>query len=283
MSNETPAEREERLQRQEERLQKAHERRSNPPPSVSHSSGGGLGNIGSFFAEHKIGMIVGLAAAIVLYIFWKNNSSSSGANNSPNYAGATGSGILPSDLQTALDQLTQQYNNIQNELATGSGSSSGSGSGSGGGSGGGGSTNVANAPFNSEPSLLPAGWTITKDNNGDWIATNPDQSTGAGKFPFIDLSKLFPGIQITAGGNGRMWYQLPGWSNQQMLTDPGATGTFINQLGNGNFVNPTTSNPPIGQINGGIPPGNGGGANPNLVNYGIGNPNVAKSTYIRSA
>lgn len=288
--SETPSEREERLTHQEERLQKAHQRRMEQEPSGSSGGGGGIGKIGLFLSEHKTGVIIGIAAAVVLFIFIKNQQSSS-ANQSPNFAGGTQSGALPSDLQTALDQLTQQYNTIETQLgnlqtgsgngsgsgSNGGGSGSGSGGGSGGGSGsggsggggnggssGGGSTPVANAPFNSEPSLLPSGWTIQKGtipgSTNNWYAFSNDNQHA------INLSQLFPGIQVTYGSGGRVWYQLPGWANQQALTGPGETGGFLSTLTNGSWNNNGTPNPPAGSSN-----FNGG------TNYSASNPNVKNS------
>lgn len=121
---ETPSEKEDRLQRQEERLEKAHERvkeqRSLPKPS-SGGGGGGLGSamggIAGFFGEHKIVMFaIGLTvvAVAVLYANRKSFSSSNApSNQAPDWSQ---SGVAPSGIQFAFDQLTQQLNNIQSQL-----------------------------------------------------------------------------------------------------------------------------------------------------------------------
>lgn len=114
MADETPGEREQRLQMAEERLQKQHQRtmesRQNPP-----STGGVGAGVGGFFAtlgDHKfilIGAVLGIA--IVAYVIFKGRASS---QNTANQQGALGNaGYQDSGVAYALTQLGQQLNNLQ--------------------------------------------------------------------------------------------------------------------------------------------------------------------------
>lgn len=123
---ESPSEKEDRLQRQEERLQKAHERikEQRELPAREPSGGGGgfshaMGGLFGFFGEHKIILFaVGITVVAVAVLYANRKSLSSGStsasNQSPDWSQ---SGVAPSGIQMAFDQLTQQLNNIQSQLA----------------------------------------------------------------------------------------------------------------------------------------------------------------------
>ena len=85
--------------------------------------------------------------------------------------------------------------------------------------------NPSGAGFNTLPQLLPNGIPITQYhgvptwnsntgvlwNPGDWLAKLTNGT-------FLDLSHKYPGIQVTYGSGGRVWYKRPGMANQQLLT-----------------------------------------------------------------
>jgi hypothetical protein len=233
MADETPQEQEERLNRREERLARQHERLKDPPPkggggSSGGRSGGGIGaglaGIGAFFAEHKITVvIVAVAGAIVLIgLYLQNKNSSTTAANAAN---TTGQAQNPAyqDVGTAmsLDQLTQQLNAIQQQLAN---------------------QNTTTTTPTKPPTPWPKPW---QSGNGPqpkqtgnpqpWPASSGllgpnvrimivngqyeyrSPSTG-GMFRNVPLPG---GTQYKPGGGGRYYYELPGTTQWKTLTSGG--------------------------------------------------------------
>ena len=119
MADETPAEREERLQRQEERLAKQHERLSNPPPARGGGGGGGgkfLAGIGGFIGEHKI-IVIGIGLGIVAFVIYMSYRNSNNTTNGSNAQGSLGNaGYQDQGTAYALTQLSQQMDALQNQL-----------------------------------------------------------------------------------------------------------------------------------------------------------------------
>src|SRR6266436_6321551 len=80
MADESPSEREDRLQRSEERLQKQHGRLMEQP-SPKTGSGGRFGKaasgVFSFFGEHKLIVFMAIRVAVVLYVVVKSKSNTS--------------------------------------------------------------------------------------------------------------------------------------------------------------------------------------------------------------
>lgn len=115
MSEETPAEREERLQRAEERLGKQHNRLMEQPPSGGGGGGGGFKGFFSNLGEHKvmlIGAIVGIA--FVIYVIYKGRVN---PTTTANQQGSLGNaGYQDSGVAYALTQLGQQLNNLQAQM-----------------------------------------------------------------------------------------------------------------------------------------------------------------------
>jgi hypothetical protein len=128
MADETPQEKEERLQKQEERLQKQHvrlkERASLPKGGGSSGGGGGggkgFGEVFSFLAEHKITMFVvgGVAvlAAVIYFINSSGNGNNTGSTSANTPTQLANSGYQDAGTAYALDQLTTELQNIQNEI-----------------------------------------------------------------------------------------------------------------------------------------------------------------------
>lgn len=115
MFEESPSEKQERLERHEELMQKRDERLSSQtrpaPVHGSSSIGSGLGDFVGALQEHKMIIVGGgIALIVVLYIMGKSNSSSSSANNgTANAAGDyASSGIMTSNISSALDAINQQ-------------------------------------------------------------------------------------------------------------------------------------------------------------------------------
>lgn len=118
MADESPSEREERLQRQEERLQHQHERvkemRTMPKTS---SVGSALAGIGSFFGEHKLIVAAVIGFGVVAYIIMRNRQTSV-PNSAVAQPGSLGnSGYQDSGTAYALTNLGQELNNLQATLA----------------------------------------------------------------------------------------------------------------------------------------------------------------------
>lgn len=170
MLEETPAEKEERLQRREERLQRQHERLKEGVPhnSGGWKSSGGLKEVFSFFEEHKI-ITIAVIAIILLLVglnFFNNQSgtvATSGPNASPDYAA---SGYMSSGTASALDNINSTLQAMMSQISSlgqqqASSSSSGSsttGSGtssSPGGSSSTGSSGPSGSPKNPTGPLPP--------------------------------------------------------------------------------------------------------------------------------
>lgn len=154
MADETPAEREERLQKAEDRLQRAKERHKEEAAVPEKTRGGGgfgkaVAGIGSFFGEHKIIILAVVGFGIVAYIIYKSQSGATTANTA-NQQGSL-AGQQDANTASALDSLQTQLNNLAatvSNIPAGpagpagppgpvGGSGGGAGGGSGGGSGGG--------------------------------------------------------------------------------------------------------------------------------------------------
>jgi hypothetical protein len=114
MAEESPSEREDRLQRAEERLQKQHTRLSDPPPKTS--VGSTFGGVASFFGEHKMLIFIGIGIAVVIYVLFQSRNNNASNTNSTSQTAGTGSlanaGYQDQGTAYALTQLGQQLNNL---------------------------------------------------------------------------------------------------------------------------------------------------------------------------
>lgn len=118
MADESPSEREERLQQQEERLQRQHERLMEKPPVQGGKSGGVgkfFGGLAAGFGEHKVAILAVVGIAIVLFVIIQMKKGSSAGPG--NQQGSLQS-YPTADVATAIDQLTQQQEATQNQLTT---------------------------------------------------------------------------------------------------------------------------------------------------------------------
>lgn len=267
MAEETPSEREERLQRQEERLKSQHERLSNPPPARESGGGGGgaLSGIGTFFAEHKVAVIVTggiLLVAVVIYYLSQQGAQGSAATPSNEQGSLGNAGYQDQGVAYALTQLGQQLNNLNTAFSnvaqggttttppatTPPAGTTDTGTNPPPTQGGTGQT--ASAPFNLDLSQF-GNMTFFKGAQGRfWAATDTP-----GNMSKTNLSQFFPeGTTFSQQGrNGPLWYTVPGFSPQQ----------FPFQV----TSNPNTLNftPAWYKATGSTPPKTGGGTVPTFA------------------
>jgi hypothetical protein len=245
MIEETPAEKEERLQRREERLQRQHERLKEGHPSHSSrgsSSGGSFKEVFSFFEEHKVITIAVIAIVLLLLALnvFNNNSQSgtvatSGPNASPNYAA---SGYMSSGTASALDNINSTLQSMMSQIASlgqqqASSSSSGS---STTGSGTSSSPGVGSSTGSSGPSGLP------KNPTGPLPPPNTGTTTRGPSRPV----SIPPVHVISTGGNkssgGNPYVIVQKWP-AQMSTLWGISQAEGISLSRIESLNPQISNP----------------------------------------
>lgn len=227
MADESPSEREERLTHQEERLERQHERLKEGHPATggqpqTKSFGKGLADLGSFFGEHKIIVILlGFVVVLVILVRARQGASSASGTSAPsgcvdasgnavscsdpNAVGSLGAaGYMPSGVAYGLDQITQQLNNLttnlQNLVGTGSGASGPSGGGTGTGAGGTGGQNQP-PPGGLQGGNPPQGGPLPQQPNWLWQQLHgnyPIIPSGAYHGP--SFSNLKPGTKYTYQG-----------------------------------------------------------------------------------
>lgn len=120
MADESPAEREERLQKAEDRLQRAKERHKEESQVPERTKGGGgfgkaVAGFGSFFGEHKLIILAVVGFGIVAYIIYRSRSgaTTSAANQQGSLAG-----YQDSNTASALQNLQTQLNNLRDTIGT---------------------------------------------------------------------------------------------------------------------------------------------------------------------
>lgn len=220
MEEESPTEKQERLERheelmskREERLQKQNERLHDKPPSGG-SIGSGVGDFFSSLGEHKV-LIVGagvvILVGIVAYQFVNNNNSNASAgsaNNAPDYAA---SGIMTSNISAALDSMNQELESLQQQQSTG--------------------TSANPSSSFQWPSALNGMkiWEGTTTHNFFYGPNGPQP----GKAGQQNLPDLFPAgtmFMATNGGKagGQLLYELPGSNTFQV-----APVTLVNPVPSG--------------------------------------------------
>lgn len=121
MADETPSEREERLQKAENRLQQAKERHKEESQVPERTrTGGGFGKavagIGSFFGEHRLIILAVVGFGIVAYIIYKSRSGATTAG-ATNQQGSL-AGQQDANTASALQNLQTQLNNLRDTIGT---------------------------------------------------------------------------------------------------------------------------------------------------------------------
>lgn len=122
LDDESPAERQERLERHEELLQRKDQRlanRSRPPAQGSKSVGAGFGEFFGALGDHKLMIFGGIGAVVVAIIVYnmiknQNTGAATGGNQSPNYGAG---GYVPSDIALSLDSINAQLSGLGTQIS----------------------------------------------------------------------------------------------------------------------------------------------------------------------
>lgn len=122
LNDETPAERQERLERHEELLQRKDQRlanRSRPPVEGSKNVGAGFGEFFGALGDHKLMIFGGIGAVVVAIIVYnmiknQNTGAATGGNQSPNYGAG---GYVPSDIALSLDSINAQLSGLGTQIS----------------------------------------------------------------------------------------------------------------------------------------------------------------------
>lgn len=121
LGDETPTERQERLERHEDLMQRREQRlanRSRPPVEGSKSIGHGFGEFFATLGDHKLMIFGGIGAVVVAIIVYNmiknsNNQAATGGNQSPNYGAG---GYVPSDISLSLDSINNQLSALGTQI-----------------------------------------------------------------------------------------------------------------------------------------------------------------------